>query len=46
MTLNSSRDTHGVNRMSFNRCRFENWGVITTYVCMVAHRDVYWNDIT
>ena len=46
VTLNSSRDTHSMNRMSFTRCQFENWCVITAYDCMVVHRDVYWNDIT
>ena len=35
---NSSRDTHGVNRMSFTRCQFENWGVVTAYDCKVVHR--------
>ena len=43
--LNSSRDTHGVNQISFTQCQFRNWGMITTYNCMVVHREVYSNDI-
>ena len=45
MMLNLSRDTHGVNRMSFTQCQFENWSMIAAYDCMVMHHDVYLNNI-
>ena len=45
MTSNACRHMHDLNRMSFTRCQFENWIVITAYDCMVMHQDVCWNGL-